>query len=171
MAHTSEMAAGGAERCVCLSVLIGTGLEYAKLGLSGYEKTSRQICHLTPSQVTDLMAHSIANFNRLTVLQANNLLDHRVMRLQLNLLMGLPGFMHMALKVLHTNLKTGLPRTDEEFRSAADTQCCSKQSLLPFWTTDTAFLDYNTNMLEKSTYGQTIILQATSRSSIIRCEG
>ncbi len=119
MAHTSEMAAGGAERCVCLSVLIGTGLEYAKLGLSGYEKTSRQICHLTPSQVTDLMADSIANFNRLAVPQANDLLGHRVMRLQLNLLMGLPGFMDMALKVLHTNLKTGVPQNDEEFRSAA----------------------------------------------------
>ena len=59
MAHTYEMAAGGAERCVCLSVLIGTGLKYAKLGLSGNEKTSRQpMCHLL--QVSDLMANSIA---------------------------------------------------------------------------------------------------------------
>ncbi len=87
------MTAGGAERCVCLSVLIGTGLEYAKLGLSGYEMTSRQICHLTLSQVSDLMTASIAKENRLTVLQANAILGHRVMGLQLNLLMGLPGFM------------------------------------------------------------------------------
>ncbi|DBA96132.1 TPA: hypothetical protein ACH3X1_015618 [Trebouxia sp. C0004] len=111
------MISGGAERCVCLSVLIGTGLEYAKLGLSGYEKTSRQICHLTLSQVSDLMADSIANANRLTVRQANNVLCNTVMRLQLNLLMGLPGFMDMALDVLHTNLETSVPQNDEEFRS------------------------------------------------------
>ena len=119
MAHTCDMAAGGAERCVCLSVLIGTGLECAKIGLSGYEKTSRQICHLTLSQVSNLMADSIARTNRLTVPQANNVLGHRVMRLQLNLLMGLPGFIDMALDVLHTNLKTGVPQNDGEFRSAA----------------------------------------------------
>ncbi|KAL0047778.1 hypothetical protein WJX82_011660 [Trebouxia sp. C0006] len=113
------MISGGAERCVCLSVLIGTGLECAKIGLSGYEKTSRQICHLTLSQVSDLMADSIARTNRLTVPQANNVLGHRVMRLQLNLLMGLPGFMDMALDVLHTNLKTGVPQNDGEFRQLA----------------------------------------------------
>ncbi|KAL0019737.1 hypothetical protein WJX77_008046 [Trebouxia sp. C0004] len=113
------MISGGAERCVCLSVLIGTGLEYAKLGLSGYEKTSRQICHLTLSQVSDLMADSIANANRLTVRQANNVLCNTVMRLQLNLLMGLPGFMDMALDVLHTNLETSVPQNDEEFRQLA----------------------------------------------------
>ncbi|KAL0029904.1 hypothetical protein WJX77_006658 [Trebouxia sp. C0004] len=103
------MISGGA---VCLSVLIGTGLEYAKIGLSGYEKTYKQICHLTLSQVSELMADSIAKANRLTVLQANIVLGHRVMRLQLNLLMGLPGFMDMALDVLHTNLETGVPQND-----------------------------------------------------------
>ena len=113
------MAAGGAERRACLSVLIGTGLEYAKIGLSGYEKTSRQICHLTLSNISDLMAASIAKESRLTVLQANDVLGHGVMRLQLNLLMGLPGFMDMALDVLHDNLETGVPQNDEEFRSAA----------------------------------------------------
>ncbi|DBB01187.1 TPA: hypothetical protein ACH3X1_001069 [Trebouxia sp. C0004] len=107
---------GGADGCVCLS---GTGLEYAKLGLSGYEKTSRQICHLTLSPVSDLMADSIAKVNRLTVPQTNNVLGHRVMRLQLTLLMGLPGFMDMALDVLHTNLETGVPQNDEEFRQLA----------------------------------------------------
>ncbi len=119
MAHTCDMAAGGAERCVCLSVLIGTGLEYAKIRFPGYEKTSRQICHLTLSQVSDLMAASIAKENRLTVSQANDVLGHRVMRLQLKLLMGLPGFMDMALDVLHDNLETSVPQNDEEFRSAA----------------------------------------------------
>lgn len=124
MSHTPWLthvrwAAGGAERCVCLPVLIGTGLEYAKLGLSGYEQTSTQIYRLTLSQVSDLMADSIAKGNRLTLRQANNILTNRVMRLQLNLLMGLPGFMDMALDVLHTNLETSVPQNDEDFRSAA----------------------------------------------------
>ncbi|KAL3145847.1 hypothetical protein ABBQ38_015218 [Trebouxia sp. C0009 RCD-2024] len=110
------MISGGAERCVCLPVLIGTGLEYAKLGLSGYEQTSTQIYRLTLSQVSDLMADSIAKGNRLTLRQANNILTNRVMRLQLNLLMGLPGFMDMALDVLHTNLETSVPQNDEDFR-------------------------------------------------------
>jgi len=65
------------------------------------------------------MADSIAKVNRLTVQQANDLLGHRAMRVQLNLLMGLPGFMDMALGVLHASLKTGLPQNDQEFRSAA----------------------------------------------------
>ena len=113
------MAAGGANKCVCLSVLIGTGLEYAKLGLSGYEKMPRQIRHLSLSQVSKLMADSIVSVNRLTVQQANELLGHRAMRVQLNLLMGLPGFMDMALDVLHGSLKTGVPQNDAEFRSEA----------------------------------------------------
>ena len=92
MAQTCEMAAGGAERCVCLSVLIGTGLEHARSGLYGYEQTSRHICRLTLLQVSDLMVDSIAKANKLTVAQANNLLGHRLVRLRLNLLMGLPGF-------------------------------------------------------------------------------
>jgi len=65
------------------------------------------------------MAASIAKENRLTVSQANDVLGHRVMRLQLKLLMGLPGFMDMALDVLHDNLETSVPQNDEEFRSAA----------------------------------------------------
>jgi ABC-type transporter lipoprotein component MlaA len=91
----------------------------AKLGLSGYQKMSRQIRHLSLAQVSNLMADSIAKVNRLTVQQANDLLGHRAMRVQLNLLMGLPGFMDMALGVLHASLKTGLPQNDQEFRSAA----------------------------------------------------
>ncbi len=80
---------------------------------------SRQIRHLSLAQVSNLMADSIAKVNRLTVQQANDLLGHRAMRVQLNLLMGLPGFMDMALGVLHASLKTGLPQNDQEFRSAA----------------------------------------------------
>ena len=54
---------------------------------------------------------------------------------------------------------------------AADTQCCSKQPLLPFWTTDAAFLDCRYKHDSKLTYGSTMILQATSRSNINRSEG
>ena len=34
---------------------------------------------------------------------------------------------------------------------ATDTHCCSKQSLLPFWTTDAALLDFSTNVFPKMT--------------------
>lgn len=113
------MAAGGANKCACLTVLTGTGLEYARSALSRYEQTSRQIHHLTLSQVSNLMADSIAKVNRLTIQQAKDLLGHGAMRVQLNLLMGLPGFMDMTLDVLHASLKTGLPQNDQESRSAA----------------------------------------------------
>lgn len=113
------MAAGGGKGCVCLTVLIGTGLEYAQIGMSGYEKVYRHVCHLSQSQVSDLMADSVAKVNRLTVVKANSILSHRVMKVQLNLLMGLPGFMDMALDVLHTKLRSGSPQTEKEVRSAA----------------------------------------------------
>ena len=113
------MAAGGADKCVCLTILIGTGLEYARSALSRYEQTSRQIHHLSLSQVSSVMADSIAKVNRLPIQQAKDLLGHGDMRVQLKLLMGLPGFMDMALDVLHASLETGVPQSEQECRSAA----------------------------------------------------
>ena len=113
------MAAGGANKCACLTVLTGTGLEYARSALSRYEVTSRQIHYLSLSQVSNVMADSIAKVNRLPIQQAKDLLGHRDMRVQLNLLMGLPGFMDTALDVLHASLETGLPQSEHECRSAA----------------------------------------------------
>ncbi len=113
------MAAGGDEKYVGLSVLIGTGLEYARIGMSGYEKKSRPIFHLSLPQVSELMADAIVCVNSLTHQQAKDLLCHDAMRVQLNLLMGLPGFMDMALDVLHANLKNGYPQNDQDIRSAA----------------------------------------------------
>lgn len=150
-----EMAAGCANRCVCLCVLIGTGLEYAKIGLSGYEKTPRRIRHLSLSQVSHLMAESIVTVDRLTVQQANKILDHRAMRVQLSLLMGLPGFMDMALDVLHDNLKLVLPQNDEEVRSAAlaTGKCNSVQSQMIM----VALQDYRKECVTMRTYGLALI--------------
>lgn len=112
-------AAGGAERCAGLCVLIGTGLAYASIGMAGGASLHRQISSLTTPQVCELMASALRDANGLTSEQANDLLGHNAVGAQLSLLMGLPGFMDMALKVLSAKLKIGVdPQKDLDIRSA-----------------------------------------------------
>lgn len=102
-----------------MCVLIGTGLAYASIGMAGGASLPRHISRLTTPQVSELMASALVDANGLTSEQANDLLGHSAMGVQLNLLMGLPGFMDMAVKVLSAKLKTGVdPQNDLDIRSA-----------------------------------------------------
>ena len=90
-----------------MCVLIGTGLEYASIGMAGYASRPMHIARLTTPQVSELMANALVNTHGLTTEQATDLLGHDAMRVQLGLLMGLPGFMDIALSTLHAKVKDG----------------------------------------------------------------
>lgn len=114
------LAAGGAEKCAGLCVLIGTGLQSASMGMAGYATKPMQISRLTAPQVSRLMTSALVSANDgLTSQQADDILGHDSMRVQLKLLMGLPGFMDTGLQVLCTKLKNGsVPQNDLDIRSA-----------------------------------------------------
>ncbi|KAL3148758.1 hypothetical protein ABBQ38_014169 [Trebouxia sp. C0009 RCD-2024] len=108
----------GARQYAGLVVLIGTGLEFGKFGLTGYRKIARTVNILTDDQVELLMKTDILSQHRLSPEDVGAFLKHPLMRAQIRMLMGLPSFMLMALDFLLAHLST-LPGTEEEVRQLA----------------------------------------------------
>ena len=101
-----------------VTVLIGTGLECAKLGLSGYIKLERHVKLLEFEQVSLLMRDYIVRLKPLDEEDVDIFLRHPAIRGQLKMLMGTPGLLHTASLALRSLIREGVPSTDEEIRCA-----------------------------------------------------
>lgn len=110
-----------------MPVIIGTGLQYLKWGMSGYVKIERHIKLLEFEQVASLMCDDIVNQRSFERNDVETFLRHPAICGQIQMLMGIPGFMETALEALHQHFWNGVPRNDEEIRSALNLQpqCCN----------------------------------------------
>lgn len=102
---------------VGMTVLIGSGVEHVRQGMSGYMRFARHIELLTCEQVSSLMSAAIVRHHGLKTEHVDTFLRHPAVQGQIRMLMGLPGFMHMALEALYPLLHN-FPSTDKEIRFA-----------------------------------------------------
>ena len=89
--------AGVANPVLKVVVLIGAGLQYGRWGLSGFTKNLRTVNVLTFEQVVSLMKADIVSKRSLKPEDVDAFLRHPLMSAQMKMLMGLPGFVVMAL--------------------------------------------------------------------------
>lgn len=85
-------------------VIIGTGLEYLKWGMSGYVKMKRHPKLLEYEQVASLMCDDIVDQRSFMRTDVQTFLRHPAICGQIQMLMGIPGFMESALQTLHHHL-------------------------------------------------------------------
>ena len=103
-----------------MTVLIGTGLECAKLGLSGYIKLERHVKLLEDEQVSLLIRDDIVRLENVNKEDLDTFLRHPAIRGQLKMLMGTPGFMHTSSSALNCLLWNGVPTNDHDVRCAVN---------------------------------------------------